>query len=265
VSAHMQDQALRRRLERADHVLPVSLELCHLLDQRYPSLNLLRKSTVMPTGFDQKQRFFSQQLRDDTRLALEIEGRFVMTYIGNIYYSWQNFARTVQIFDLLRHKCSCSLFFLLLIRKQDHDLTLEFLDQIDIGTGDYLLKHADSAELTPYLNAADIGVVLRHDHLVSRVAGLPGKLGDYVACGLPVLTNRGVVGSGSIAELGGGVVLEDMDDDSEVLARITPMLTYDAGRRRRIEAWAHTHHSTSVHAHRYALFLRGLVPRSSRI
>ncbi|MGH9341112.1 MAG: hypothetical protein ACRD1R_16320 [Acidobacteriota bacterium] len=253
-----QARRLPDQLRRCDHLLVVSDALRDLLIARYPEADLAAKTTVVPTGFDQRRHRFSESLRRQVRLELGVQQRFVVTYIGNIYYSWQSFARTAQIYDLLRRQSGRELFLLLLIRQQDHALALDFLDPYEIPAEEMFLAQVSGEELTGYLNAADLGVVLRHEHAVSRLAGVPGKLGDYAACGLPVLLNRGVAGWEDVLRVRGGAVLEDMDDNAEVLSKVKPLLQYDRNRRRRIEEWAHRKLSADAHGDRYAAVLRDL-------
>lgn len=261
-SAPERARALRKRLSRADHILPVTDTLQSILVDRFPNIELRSKTTVMPTGFDQRQRFFSPPLRADIRRSLNLEGKFVLVYIGNIHYSWQNFSRTAAIYDLLRRNLERPTFFLLLIRQQDHAIAREFLQQYMISSDEVLLDHVSSEELTGYLNAADLGVVLRHEHTVSRAAGVPGKLGDYAGCGLPVLMNQGVPGWNAVERIDGGAVLEDMDNDEEVLRRVQPLVHYDSDRRRRIEQWAHHDLSAGAHGRSYAVCLQRLAARA---
>lgn len=258
----VRERELEQHLKRADHILPVTVELRAALIRRYPELDLSERTTVLPTGFDQRNRFYSQDLREQTRQALGIATKFVMTYIGNVHYSWQNFGRTVEIYQLIRGHCPRPTFFLLLVRQQDHPIVRDFLERYEVPEDEVLVRHVSNEELTAYLNAADLGVVLRHDHPMNRAAGVPGKLGDYAGAGLPVLVNRGVPGWQAIERIGGGAVLQDMDDDQEVLRLTLPLTEEDTARRRRLEKWAREHLSAEAHAEAYQRFLRRMVNRA---
>ncbi len=228
----------------------VNERLRSLLARRYPGVpRLAEKCSVIPTGVDCENRYFSEPLRREVRSRLGWDGRFVVAYIGNVYYSWQNLGRTLDAFRLLQQSFDRDFFLLLLIRKQDHGIAREFLLRSGIAPDDYLLDHVPPSEVTGYLNAADLGVLLRHEHLMNQVAS-PGKFGDYTGCGLPSLISRGVPHWESFEAAGGGVVLRDVDDDAELLQRISPFLEYDPERRRTVARWAREILSTDAHAER---------------
>ena len=49
-----------------------------------------------------------------------------------------------------------------------------------------MLSYTSYSELQYFLNAADIGVLLRHNHIMNNIV-TSGKIRDYMACGLPIL------------------------------------------------------------------------------
>jgi len=246
-----QAAALKERIRRCDHVLVMSPHFKQLLMSRYPDLELDAKISVISTGVDCERRFFSEKLRVDTRKALGLENKFVMIYIGNAYYSWQNVFRTIEVFKLVKNKIAQNAFLILLIRKQDHEIVREFIERLELVSDEYLLRYVTDEEITSYLNAADLGMLLRHEHLMNRVAS-PGKFGEYVACGLPVMMTRGISNfSDMVSNTDYAIVLADMDDDEEILRKIRPMLTYDKDKRVQISDWAKRNVSIEAYADAY--------------
>ncbi len=72
------------------------------------------------------------------------------------------------------------------------------------------LEHDDMPQ---YLSMGDLGLLLREENIVNRVAS-PTKFPEYLACGLPVVVSKGARGAAGVVEQRGvGVVvdLEDMD------------------------------------------------------
>lgn len=254
--ATQQAAALKGRLHKSDHVIVLSPHFKQLLINRYPELPLDSKISVLSTGVDCNQRFFSRTLRREARAQLGLEGRFVMIFIGNAFYSWQNVFRTIEIFKLVKERLAPHAFLILLIREQDHNIVREFIGELSIPSDSYLLQCVPPREVTRYLNAADLGILLRHEHLMNRVAS-PGKFGDYVACGLPVLMTKGISHySELIGDTGYAIILEDMDDDEEVLRQIQSFITDDEERRGEIGKWAEKNVSVEYNAEVYVETLR---------
>ena len=80
----------------------------------------------------------------------------------------------------------------------------------------------------------------------------PGKLGEYFAAGLPVLTTKVVAKyPEEISENNYGIILNDMDDDDEILKKIVPFLKYDVEKRVEISEWARRKFSTDAYAQEY--------------
>ncbi|MEJ2252290.1 MAG: hypothetical protein P8Y97_21830 [Candidatus Lokiarchaeota archaeon] len=90
-------------LEHADHILVVTNELKNLLIKRYPQLNLECKISSIPTGFDKNKFYYDPELRKKFRVKYNLLNKFVLVYTGNVYYSWQNLKRSLEIFKLLKN------------------------------------------------------------------------------------------------------------------------------------------------------------------
>jgi glycosyltransferase involved in cell wall biosynthesis len=67
-------------------------------------------------------------------------------------------------------------------------------------------------KVSNYLNAADIGIILRNDDIVNQVAS-PIKFSEYLACGLPIVSNRSVkLIEKIIQENSCGIILDSLKD-----------------------------------------------------
>ena len=251
-------RGLSTRLRKADHILTVTRKLKDLLDKRYPGIYIKEKTSVIPTGVYIDKIHFSDQTRGKTRTELNLKDKFVMIYIGNAYYSWQNVFRTIEVFRIIKDKINQNSFLILLVRKQDHAIVSDFISELKVSTKDYMLCQVPHDDINKYLNAADLGVLLRHPHLMNEVAS-PGKLGEYFASGLPVLTTNVVaVYPEEISKNGYGIILNDMDDNDEIVNKITPFLKYDMEKRAEIGDWAKSKFSTDAFAQEYVNALRKL-------
>ena len=234
-------------LINSDHNTVGTLAFKTLLIQRYPEAHLTNKISVVPMTFNKGTLYYSECKRHDLRSKLSIESKFVITYIGNAFYSWQNVYRTIEIFQLLKDGIINNAYLVLLIRKSDHYIVMEFIEKLGLSSSDYLLTHVPHEEIIAYLSASDLGVALRHDHIMNMIA-YSGKLLDYLGCGLPVLTTtyNGEEIPKFVCKKEYGVVLNDMDDDSELLNKITKFLNHDKKRRIEISGWANEELSTEA-------------------
>lgn len=95
-----------------------------------------------------------------------------------------------------------------------------------------VVRRASRDEMPASLSAADAGLSFRLDTPSQRACS-PIKNGEYLACGLPVVTTRGAGDySGLLAREGVGVVLEGTDAPAlEAGARALAALLEDPGRR----------------------------------
>ncbi len=241
---------------RADLIFVLVEKFKEALIERYPNQKLDSKIKIIATGVDCKKNYFSEKLRIKTRKHLKLDNKFTMTYIGNVYYSWQNISRTIEIFSLIKKKINRNVYLILLICEKDHKIAQEFIDKHNLSKEDYLLKAVPSEEILPYLNAADMGFLLRDDHPMNWHSS-PGKFGEYVACGLPVLMTKNISDfSDMVSKTDYCLVLNDMYDDDEILNRIKPFFNYDKNRRNELGQWAKENVSGESKAHLYVSALK---------
>jgi glycosyltransferase involved in cell wall biosynthesis len=249
---------LPNQLNKTDYILTVTEELKDLLDKRYPKIKIKEKISVIPTGVDIDKIYFSENTRVNIREKLNLQDKFVIIYTGNAYYSWQNVYRTIEIFKLIKNKVAENAFLILLVRKEDHNIVKEFIDKLNLSDDEYILTQVDHEEIGKYLNASDLGVLLRHNHLMNEAAS-PGKFGEYLAAGLPVLTTKIVAKyPKEISENNYGIILNDMDNDDEIIKKIVPFLKYDKEKRMKIREWTRRKFSTDAYSQVYVNALIGL-------
>lgn len=139
----------------------------------------------LPTLPAPKRVRFCQQSRDQIREELGISDRNVFVYAGNIICKWQRFERMCQFMQTL-HSSDRRAWFLVLSRFDDIKLAQELLTIYGLEKLSCVLTVPES-QMGKYLSAADIALFLRHNHTMNQVV-TSGKLGEYLAAGLPVVT-----------------------------------------------------------------------------
>lgn len=211
---------LEKQILKADGVFVVTNELKKLFVKRYSKNKIENKIHVIPTGFDTKKFFPDDAIRKEFRNRYKLENKFAMIYSGNVLYSWQNLKRSIKVFKMLKEKKYHNMYFVMLVRKQDHTIADEFIRKVGLSSDEYLLTNVSHEEVNGFLNAADLGILLRENHTLNKVAS-PGKLGEYLSAGLNVLTTNHIGNySKKMQEDNIGILIDDIYDDNEILEQV---------------------------------------------
>lgn len=213
-----QTQNYKETLIKSDYIFTVTEKLKERIILKYPTTK--NKIGVLPTGVDDKTFYFSEKIRIEKREELCIEDKFVIIFTGNVFYSWQNLKRTLEVFLILK-KIKKNAFLILLIKESDICIAQEFIQKVGINENDYFLDSVSNKEVNNFLNAADLGVLLRDNHIMNQVAS-PGKIGEYAVTGLPILSTESSSSfSKELAEYRQMIMIDDLGDDQEILIKIS--------------------------------------------
>lgn len=131
---------------------------------------------------------FDSEIRLCYRLKLVVkEDETLFVYCGS-FHNWQNVYYSVEIFAEYIKTCSSSAA-LLIMSPSPGDELLKYAYSLGLNDCNLKIVKVIHEEVSAYLNAADIGFLIRNDSVVNRVAS-PTKLGEYLACGLPVIVGN---------------------------------------------------------------------------
>ena len=179
-----------------------------------------------------------------------------MIYSGNVLYSWQNLKRSIEFFKLLKEKLYPNMYFVMLVRKQDHPIANEFIRKVGLNSDEYLLANVSHDEVNGFLNASDLGILLRENHTLNKVAS-PGKLGEYLSSGLNVLTTMHIGNySQKMQEENIGILLDDIYDDNEVLEKVGNFKSNIS--KEELSKWASDNFSVQAYKDRYISALKSV-------
>lgn len=176
-----------------------------------------RPVEVIPCCVDFAKRFQHDlaQLRRQTREKLGLENRQVITHLGAL----GGLYRTREIADFLAAARNRDpRVFAMFLTQTDPQLIIPLLEERGFTADDYFVGRVPPTEIQRYLSASDIALsfVTASYATLSRS---PTKIPEYLACGLPVISNRGV---GDIDELiiedKVGVLLDDFSEESYLRA-----------------------------------------------
>jgi glycosyltransferase involved in cell wall biosynthesis len=248
---------LENELRSADGILVTTEEMKKLFINRY-LINDINKFTVLPTVFDKNKFKFNTSIRESYRKRLDIEDKTVLIFAGSVYYSWQNIKRSIEVFQLLiKEKIITNGHFVILTREVDFPIVKGFADNSSLKTCEYTLKNVSHDEVNGYLNACDIGILLRDDHQLNHIVST-GKMGEYLAAGLPVITSSYIgLYSQAIKEKSVGIVLTDINSDLELLNKANDILLSD-DERYELSLWASKRFSLDNYKVRYLNALKRL-------
>lgn len=140
-------------------------------------------AVAVPPLFDPKTLSFDADKRVTIRDELGWANKTVLLHLGGAINAWHRFAETCRFVAKLM-KGNEDIRFLALVRETDVEYARQQIRDAGIEENS-LLKHVPGGQVAGYLSAADIGLILRHDHTMTRVVS-SAKLGEYLATGLPV-------------------------------------------------------------------------------
>jgi glycosyltransferase involved in cell wall biosynthesis len=149
--------------------------------------------------------------RDELRRQLNLSGRRVIVYVGSFggWYMTDEMARFLAV----AHREDPQTYSLILTQSEAAMVSAR-LKSLGIGDQDFFVGRVPPEEVPRYLRASDVAVSFIKP-CYSKLSSSPTKIAEYLAGGLPVITNAGVGDVDSVIEGDRvGVVLDDLNDES---------------------------------------------------
>ena len=175
----------------ADVVVCVSKAFRNYLREQYALPD--DRVEVVTTAVDTDLFRFDPSIRDETRRRLGVESKLVLAFCGSTH-KWELPDSALSLLcDLLARDADLHL---LAITTQPGE-TRRALSRTGVPHESVTVTSVPHEQVPELLMAADVGLLIREDNIVNRVAA-PTKFGEYLACGLPVLVSEGV---GDTAEI----------------------------------------------------------------
>lgn len=171
-----------------------------------------RPVEVIPCCID-KKRFESADIldREEIRRELNIENKKVFIYVGSFggWYLTEDMAR----FFAQAHSADPDLFTIILTQR-DLENVKQTLQDKGLNEHDFLIKSVSPREVPNYLNASDAAISFIKA-CYSKQSSSPTKIAEYLAAGLPVISNSGVGDLDALIENNKvGVILQGFDSES---------------------------------------------------
>jgi glycosyltransferase involved in cell wall biosynthesis len=167
---------------------------------------------VIPCCVDAERfRASDGESREGLRRKLNLEGRRAIIYVGSLggWYLTDEMAELMAA----AHREDASTFSIVLTQSPP-EMIVSRLNALGVAQSNYLVKKVSPEDAPQYLRAADFAVSLIKP-CYSKMSSSPTKIAEYLASGLPVITNAGIGDLDElIAEDNVGVILDAFNRDS---------------------------------------------------
>jgi hypothetical protein len=164
---------------------------------------------------DTNKFYYSPEIRDRVRRKLGIQDRYVLVYAGSLV-GYQQAGEMVSLFREL-NRLDKKMFFLM-VTPYPKEAVPQFKA---VDQNDFTIVSASHHEVNDFLNAADIGLLIRAPHPLNEVAS-PTKFAEYALTGLFTVCTRNIGDTEAwISNYGLGTVIEYARlEDEQVLHKI---------------------------------------------
>ena len=241
----------RKLIKKTDRVFCVSNALKDYYKKKYEIKK--DKFSVFPGAADSELFFYDENLRNSTRKDLNLDpDDILVVYSGRLEMKWEIPDKIINFFKDLNSKDSK---FKLLLVTPDVELANDLINEKDLKDLVYV-KKVELIDVNKYLNAADIGLLLREDIPMNNVAS-PTKFAEYLMAGLPVIVSHGVYDfANDIDKTGYGTVVSGLDNISQ--KEHEKLLKSLALKRRDIATWGNEKLSKEAFIQRYVRVLENV-------
>ena len=148
-----------------------------------------RPVEVIPCCVDLKRFEAANEIsRREMRRKYNLENRRVIVYVGS-FGGWYMTDEMADFFGAAKKQDPST--FALVLTQSDAEMVSALLQKRGFTENDFLVKKVAPAEIPLYLSASDIAISFIKA-CYSKQASSPTKIAEYLACGLPVISNSGV-------------------------------------------------------------------------
>lgn len=154
-----------------------------------------RPVEVIPCCVDFDTRFSNaDRSRQEARAAIGVSDRFVVVHLGAL----GGLYLTREIADFLEAaRLQVPRTFAMLLTQSDPAEIDRLLTERGFSDADYLIRKVEPKDVPRYLEASDVAISFVRSSY-STLSRSPTKIPEYLACGVPIIANRGV---GDVDEL----------------------------------------------------------------
>jgi glycosyltransferase involved in cell wall biosynthesis len=167
---------------------------------------------VFPGAADSHLFYYDEDLRKNTRNELNlIDKEILIVYTGRLEMKWEIPDKILIFFKNLHRQDKR---FRLLLVTPDFEIANDLISINSLNEITFVRK-VELKQVNKYLNAADVGMLLREDITMNNVAS-PTKFAEYLMAGLPVIISKAVQDfANNIEKTNYGSVVTGLEDISK--------------------------------------------------
>jgi len=194
-------------LLNADEIVVLTKRAADLIRGFPFLLDKAKKITVIPTCADLNS--FRPATRDGKPRT---DNRLTILYLGSLG-TWYMLDEMAEFFAALRQGLPAA-HFLFLTPRQNRQMIYRAMADRSVPESAYTVKESPYEKVPQYLSMADLSVFFIKP-LYSKISSCPTKLGESLACGVPVVINSGIGDCDRIVRDNRvGVVIDDFNTKS---------------------------------------------------
>jgi hypothetical protein len=211
----------------ADVNFCVSHELVNYFKDKKVDI-IKRRFYVFPGAADSQQFYFNKEIRNKIRKDLGVENKIVIIYCGQLHHKWQVPHLLFEIISNIMKIYENKIFFICLT--PDNKIVEKNMKKFKIDEKNILSKLVKNNNINDYLNAADVGILIRQRHLTNKVSS-PTKFAEYVLSGLSVIISEEVGDFSKFVEKNklGIVINDNIPEIVDAFDRFIMKKQYDRG------------------------------------
>jgi glycosyltransferase involved in cell wall biosynthesis len=142
---------------------------------------------VIPCCVD-LNKFICANKKSELVEKFRLKGKFVFLYIGSLG-TWYLLEEMVDFFKTAMEIIPHAHF--LIITHSQKDIVMKVILSKDLNRKAFSITEVDPREMADFVTLGDVGVIFIKSAF-SKLASSPTKLGEFLACGLPVVINSGI-------------------------------------------------------------------------
>ena len=201
--------AERRIFEETDAVVTLTERIWPIIREWQGLRGREVQHEVIPCCVDLSLFKFSDEERAKRRAELGIGEKFTIVYSGSLD-GWYLTEKMADFFAVFRRRRPDA--HLLWLTNGSHERVKGLMASRKVEPDQFSVLSVPARLVPSYLAAADAGLSFIR-RCFSKIASSPTKNAEYLACGLPLIINRGIGDSDALVEeWNAGVLLEDFTD-----------------------------------------------------